>query len=55
MLKKTLTSSDSIENSNQIKFKLIAENAIVEKTNQPLKSLASISANFIERHSQLIN
>ena len=45
----------STESNEQMKFKLIAENTFQKKTKQQLKSFASISSNFIERHSELIN
>ena len=55
MLKRTVTDLNSLENRDQIKFKSIAENIFRSKTKQPLKSFASVSKNFIERHSELIN
>jgi len=55
MLKRTVINSKFTENSEQIKFKLIAENTFQKETKQPLKSFASISSNFIELHSELIN
>ena len=55
MLKRTVMNTKSTESNEQMKFKLIAENTFQKKTKQPLKSFASISSNFIERHSELIN
>ena len=55
MLKRTVMNTKSTESNEQMKFKLIAENTFQKKTKQQLKSFASISSNFIERHSELIN